>query len=40
MVGLGFARYVLGLEPLASASAAEIEAYLAPTVQRYLTEPL
>jgi AcrR family transcriptional regulator len=40
MVGLGFARYVLGLEPLASASPVEIEAYLAPTVQRYLTEPL
>lgn len=37
MVGLGMARYVLRLEPLAAAPASEVVAWLAPTVQRYLT---
>ena len=37
VVGLGFARYVLGLEPLASATAGELVAAIGPTVQRYLT---
>jgi AcrR family transcriptional regulator len=37
VVGLGFTRYVLGLEPIASASAADLVAAIGPTVQRYLT---
>jgi hypothetical protein len=35
--GLGMARYVLKLEPLASAAHPEIIAAVAPTLQRYLT---
>jgi len=37
VVGLGFARYVLGLEPLAAASSEDLVAAIGPTVQRYLT---
>jgi Tetracyclin repressor-like, C-terminal domain len=37
IVGLAVARYVLRLEPLASASADELVAAVAPNVQRYLT---
>ena len=37
IVGLGMARYVLQLEPLASMSKDEIVAWIAPTLQRYLT---
>ena len=37
VVGLGFARYVLGLEPLAAATAEDLVAAIGPTVQRYLT---
>jgi AcrR family transcriptional regulator len=37
VVGLGFARYVLGLEPLATADAEDLVAAIGPTVQRYLT---
>ena len=37
VVGLGFARYVLGLEPLAAASNDDLVAAIGPTVQRYLT---
>jgi AcrR family transcriptional regulator len=37
LVGLGIARYVLGFEPLASAEPAEVVAWIAPTLQRYLT---
>jgi AcrR family transcriptional regulator len=37
VVGLGFARYVLGLEPLATASSEDLVAAIGPTVQRYLT---
>ncbi len=40
MVGLGVARYVVAIEPLASASVAEVVADVAPTVDRYLFEPL
>ena len=40
VVGLAFARYVLQLEPLASASADELVPLLAPTLQRYLTGDL
>jgi AcrR family transcriptional regulator len=37
VVGLGFARYVLGLEPLAAATTEDLVAAIGPTVQRYLT---
>lgn len=40
IVGLGIARHVVGLEPLASASPDELVAAIAPTLQRYLTGPL
>lgn len=40
VIGLVFARYVLRLEPLASAPHAEVVAALAPTLQRYLTGPV
>jgi AcrR family transcriptional regulator len=37
LVGLGIARYVIGLEPVASASVDDIAAAIGPTVRRYLT---
>jgi len=37
LIGVVMARYVLQVEPLASASAAEVVAAVGPTVQRYLT---
>jgi AcrR family transcriptional regulator len=37
LVGLAIARYALRVEPLASAEASTIAAWLAPTLQRYLT---
>jgi hypothetical protein len=37
VAGLVLMRYVLQLEPLASASREEVVAAVAPTVQRYLT---
>jgi AcrR family transcriptional regulator len=40
MVGLVMARYVIAIEPLASADDATIAAAIAPTIQRYLVEPL
>lgn len=40
MVGLGVARYVVRLEPLAGASVAQVVADVAPTVHRYLFDPL
>jgi AcrR family transcriptional regulator len=40
VVGLGFARYVLGLEPLATATTEDLVAAIGPTVQRYLTGDL
>jgi AcrR family transcriptional regulator len=40
LVGLGIARYVLGFEPLASAEAADVVAWISPTVQRYLSGKL
>ena len=40
LVGLGLARYVLRLEPLASADHATVVAAIAPNLQRYLTGPL
>jgi AcrR family transcriptional regulator len=39
LVGLGIARYIVRLEPLASLSAEEAAAAIAPTLQRYLTGP-
>lgn len=40
MMGLAFARYVLRLEPLATAEPNTIASAIGPTVQRYLTEEL
>ncbi|WP_426563590.1 TetR family transcriptional regulator [Angustibacter sp. McL0619] len=40
LVGLAMARYVVHLEPLASASEQDVVRWLAPTVQRYLTGEL
>jgi hypothetical protein len=40
IMGLGMVRYVLRLEPLASAEHAAVVAAVAPTLQRYLTGPL
>jgi AcrR family transcriptional regulator len=40
MVGLGLARFVLRIEPLASADPEAVVAMVAPTLQRYLTGPL
>jgi hypothetical protein len=39
VVGLAFVRYVLAVEPLASAPADTVVAWVAPTLQRYLTGP-
>lgn len=40
LLGLAMVRYIVRIEPLASASAETITAAIAPTVQRYLTEAL
>lgn len=40
LVGLIMARYVLALEPLASMNAAAVARAVAPTLKRYLLEPL
>jgi len=40
VIGLGFTRYVLGLEPIASASTEDLVAAIGPTIQRYLTGDL
>jgi AcrR family transcriptional regulator len=40
IIGLGMIRYVVQLEPLASADHAAVVATVGPTVQRYLTGPL
>jgi len=37
VVGLGFTRYLLRLEPIASASIEDLVAAIGPTMQRYLT---
>ena len=39
VVGAGALRHVLRIEPLASAPAEQVVAWLAPTLQRYLTGP-
>ncbi|MDP8971234.1 MAG: TetR family transcriptional regulator [Actinomycetota bacterium] len=40
MIGLALLRFVIGVEPLASASHDQIVAAYAPTIQRYLTGDL
>jgi AcrR family transcriptional regulator len=40
VVGLAMARYVVGVEPLASLPPERVAALIAPTFQRYLVEPL
>jgi AcrR family transcriptional regulator len=40
VVGLGMARYVVGIEPLASLPPERLVTLYGPTLQRYLTEPL
>jgi AcrR family transcriptional regulator len=40
IVGVGMARYIVGVEPLASADPKTIAAAIAPTLQRYLVDPL
>ena len=40
MIGLGLTRYMLKIEPLASADVDTVVRLVAPTVQRYLTGPL
>lgn len=40
MMGLILVRYVLRIEPLASMAAGQVAATYAPTIQRYLAEPL
>jgi AcrR family transcriptional regulator len=39
LVGVAMLRYVVRVEPLASASAVEVSAWLGPTLQRYFTDP-
>ena len=39
-VGVGMARYIVGVEPLASADPKTIAAAIAPTLQRYLVDQL
>ena len=40
MIGLAMMRYVIGFEPVVQASAEEIVALVAPTLQRYLADDL
>jgi hypothetical protein len=40
MVGVAMARYILKVEPLASAPRETLVAMVGPTIQRYLTGPL
>jgi hypothetical protein len=40
IMGLVMARYIVGVEPLASLPADEVIRVIGPTLQRYLTEPL
>ncbi|HUN32480.1 MAG TPA: TetR family transcriptional regulator [Trebonia sp.] len=40
LLGLGLCRYILRFEPLASLPADDVVAAVAPSVQRYLTEPV
>ena len=38
LVGLAMLRYVVKIEPLASAPPAKVAAWIGPTLQRYLTD--
>jgi AcrR family transcriptional regulator len=40
LMGLGFARYVLHLEPMVDATPDELGAWLGPTIDRYSDDPL
>jgi AcrR family transcriptional regulator len=40
LMGLGLCRYILRLQPLASLSTEEVIAGVAPTIQRYLAQPI
>ncbi|WP_432977037.1 TetR family transcriptional regulator [Dactylosporangium sp. CA-233914] len=40
MIGLAMMRYILKLEPLASMPQEDVVASIAPTIQRYLADPL
>ena len=40
LLGVGLCRYILRLQPLASLSSDDVVAGVAPTIQRYLTQPL
>jgi AcrR family transcriptional regulator len=40
LIGLALARFVIGVEPLASGDVETLVAWYAPTLQRYLTAPL
>jgi AcrR family transcriptional regulator len=40
VVGIGVARYIVGVEPIASENPERIAAAVAPTLQRYLVGPL
>ena len=40
VVGMVMARYVVGVEPLASRDADEVARTIAPVLQHYLVEPL
>ena len=40
LAGLGFQRYVQCLEPLASATPAQVATWVGPTIDRYMTGPL
>ncbi|MEU9121176.1 TetR family transcriptional regulator [Streptomyces sp. NPDC048506] len=39
LIGIAVLRYVIGMDPVASADVEEIIAMVAPTLQRYLTQP-
>jgi AcrR family transcriptional regulator len=39
LIGIAMLRYVVKVEPLASAPAADVAAWVGPTLQRYFTEP-
>jgi len=39
MIGLAMMRYVIGFEPVVRASVDDLVALVAPTLQRYLTDP-
>ncbi len=40
LIGLAMARYIVGLEPLASADSEQVVAAIGPTIERYLTGDL